>query len=131
MAFTVGNTILPGYVMPLTHSKYILHVDHTGPASYTQVVTGTTPTGGDRINASDLGMGGFDNCDTMMDTTGQLYALIIPVGGGNGNAVPYVILKWFSAVTATLGGASQTAGSEVAAGTNLSTFSLRVEAIMV
>jgi hypothetical protein len=132
MAFTVGNTILPGYVMPLTHSKYIIHFDHTGPASYTQVVTGgVTPTGGDRINASDLGMGGFDNADVMLDTTGQFYALIIPVGGGNGNAVPYIILRWFSAVTATVGGQAQTNGAEVVAGTNLSTFSLRVEGIMV
>lgn len=130
MAFPLGNTILPGYEMPLG-DKLLLHFDHTGPASYTQVVTGTTPTGGDTINALDLGRGGFDNLDIMMDTTGQVYALAIPVAGGVGNAVPSVILKWFSAVTATLGGKSQTAGSEIAAGTNLSTFSVRVQAIMV
>lgn len=130
MAFPLGNTILPGYEMPLG-DKLLTHFDHTGPASYVQVVTGTTPTGGDQINALDLGRGGFDNCDVMMDTTGQFYALVIPLNGGNGNAIPSVILKWFSAVTATVGGKSQTAGSEVAAGTNLSTFSLRIEAVMI
>ena len=131
MAFPTGNTILPGYVARLNNNKYIMHFDRTGPASYVRVVTGAVPTGGDLLNALDLGMGGFDNLDTMMDTTGQLYAQIIPLNGGNGNAVPSVILKWFSAVTATVGGQSQTLGTEVAAGTNLSTFSVRVEAIMV
>lgn len=127
------NTILPGYVMHLSNSKYILHFDHTGPASYVQVVTGNAAaiTGGDQINAADLGMGGFDNADAMMDPTGQFYAQIIPQNGGNGNAVPSIVLRWFAAKTATIGGQSQTNGAEVAAGTNLSTFSLRVEAIMV
>lgn len=131
MAFPIGNTILPGYVMPLSRSKYILHFDRTGPASYVRVVTGTVPSGGDVLNASDLGMGGFDNVDTMMDTTGQFYAQAIPIGGDNGNAVQSIIFKWFSAVTATVGGQAQTQGAEAAAGTNLSTFSIRVEAIMV
>jgi len=130
MAFTLGNTILPGYPMP-TGDKYLIHFDHTGPASYVQAVLGTTPTGGDKINASDIGIGGFDNVDTMMDTTGQFYALVIPVGGGGGNAVTSVILRWFAAVTATLGGQAQTANSEVVAGTNLSTFSIRIESFAV
>jgi hypothetical protein len=131
MAFNTGNTILPGYVTPLTHNKYLMHFDRTGPASYTRVVTGAVPSGGDLLNAADVGMGGFDNVDSMLDTTGQLYAQPIMLNGGYGNAVPSVILKWFSAVTATVGGQSQTLGNEVAAGTNLSTFSIRVQAIMV
>jgi hypothetical protein len=130
MAFLIGNTILPGYEMQLG-DKILLHFDHTGPASYVRLVAGATPTGGDLINALDLGRGGFDNVDTMMETTGQLYVQAIPLGGGNGNAIPSVILKWFSAVTATVGGQAQTLGNEVVAGTNLSTFSIRVEAIMV
>lgn len=130
MAFNLGNTIVAGYPQPLG-TKYILHVDRTGPASYTRVVTGPVPTGGDVFNAADVGMGGFDNVDATMDTTGQFYAVGILPNAGSGNAVPSVILKWFSAVTATVGGQAQTLGTEVAAGTNLSTFSLRVEAIMV
>lgn len=129
----MANSILPGYVSPLTHNKYLIHFDHTGPASYVQVVTGVASalTGGDQINALDLGMGGFDNVDCMMDPTGQFYALAIPLNGGNGNAVPSIVLRWFSAKTATIGGQAQTNGAEVVAGTNLSAFSLRVEAVMV
>lgn len=130
MAFPTGNTVLPGYIMPFGE-KYLMHFDRTGPSSYVRVVTGTTPTNGDVLNAADIGVGGFDNVDVMMDTTGQFYAQAIPVNGGYGNAVSQVIFKWFSAVTATLGGQSQTQGQEVAAGTNLSTFSIRVEAVCV
>jgi len=126
----MANTILPGYEMQLG-DKLLIHFDHAGPSSYVQVVVGATPSGGDKISAADLGRGGFDNVDTMGDSTGQFYAVVTPLGGGSGNAIPSVILRWYSAVTANLGGQSQTAGAEVAAGTNLSTFSLRVEAIMV
>jgi hypothetical protein len=126
----MANTILPGYMAPIG-DKYWIHFDHNGPASYVQHVAGTTPTGGDIINASDLGVGGFDNMDTMMDSTGRFYGIPLPIGGGNGNAVTQVMIVWYSAVTATVGGQAQTAGSEVVAGTNLSTFSLRVEAIAI
>jgi hypothetical protein len=126
----MANTILPGYMAPIG-DKYWIHFDHTGPASYTQHVAATTPTGGDIINASDLGVGGFDNMDSMMDSTGRFYAIPLPIAGGSGNAVTQMMLIWYSAVTATVGGQAQTAGSEVAAGTNLSSFALRIEAICI
>jgi hypothetical protein len=119
----MANTILPGYVMPLG-DKYLIHFDHAGPASYVSLVTGSAgvaASGGDKINASDIGMGGFDNFDTMMDATGTYYALVVPVLGANGNAVPSVILVWYVAAT----------DAQVAPGTNLSAFSIRCEGICV
>lgn len=126
----MANRILPGYSTPMG-DKNLIHFDHDGPASYTRIVPGTTPTGADIINASDIGVGGFDNADMMADSTGRFYALAVPIAGGGGNAVTQMALVWFSLVTATVGGQSQTAGTEVAAGTNLSAFSVRVQAICV
>lgn len=117
------NTILPGYTMQLG-DKNFLHFDHNGPSSYVQLVAGSStvlPTGGDKINALDLGMGGFDNFDTMVDPTGTYFALVIPVGGGSGNAVTSVILVWFVVAT----------GAQVGAGVNLSTYAIRCEAVAV
>ena len=126
MAFPIGNTVLPGYTMPVGE-KYELMFDHTGPTSYTQF--SSPSTGGDVINASDLGFGGFDEVEAdMADVSGQFIAYVVPLNGGYGNAVPKVVVVWYSLVTATLGGQSQTAGAQVAASTNLSTFSLRIRA---
>ena len=115
----MANVILPGYVMPW-NTKYFMNWDHSGPASYS--------TGGETINAADLGMGGFEFVDSMVDATAQLYAFIYPINGGNGNAVPSVKVIWYSLVTATVGGQSQTAGTQVVSTTNLSTFFLRMQA---
>ena len=128
MAFATGNTYLPGYVMPMGDKNFIVF-DHTGPASYTQFSSPTT--GGDVVNAADLNQGGFDYIDTTTDTTGQIVAYAIFSLGGWGNAVPKVIIAYFSLVTATVGGQAQTLGAQVAAATNLSTFSFRFKAICV
>ena len=132
MAFPLGNKPLPGYPQP-SGEKYQVIFDHPGPASYTQLTAGTTPTGGDKISASGGGLnfGGFDKVDGGYDSTGQISASVIPLGSGYGNATPSVIVKYVSLVTATLGGQAQTAGSEIAATTNLSTFSWRMQAIAV
>lgn len=126
------NTVLPGYVSPMG-AKYLMVFDHAGPSSYTQVgSTGAYSTGGDKINAADLGMGGFDTCEPdATDATGQFIAYAIPLNGGNGNAIPSFVLKWYSLVSASVGGQTQVAGAEVTAATNLSTFNLRVKAWMV
>jgi hypothetical protein len=117
MAFPLGNTILPGYVT-VSGAKYYLSWDHTGPSSYTQIVTGANPTGGDVINAADLGIGGFEFVDAMMDTTGVYYAEVIPIGGGGGAVGTKVALVWFVASTQL----------QVGAGVNLSAISLRMQA---
>ena len=130
MAFTIGNRPLPGYPQQVG-AKYQIIFDHTGPTSYVRYVTGTTPVGGDIIKATALGFGGFDNVDDTVDTTGQINAVVVMDQGGNANAVPQVTIKYYALVTATLGGQSQTIGTEIAASTNLSTFSFRFEAYMV
>jgi hypothetical protein len=131
MAFTTGNKVLPGYPTPIA-DKYLDIFDHTGPASYTQF-NSSTGAGGDVIkaNSGGLNLGGFDSMQSAVDTTGQIMAYPVPFLGGYGNAVPQVTIKYVSLVSATLGGQSQTAGAEVAASTNLSTFSWRFKAIMV
>lgn len=132
MAFKIGIQVLPGFPQPIGE-KYQVIFDRTGPTSYVRYVTGTTPSGGDVIQAtgSGLNLGGFDNLDDTADTTGQIEAVVVMDKGGNGNNVPQVTIRYFSLVTASLGGQSQTLGVEVVAGTNLSTFSFRFQAVMV
>ena len=130
MAVNVGNTPLPGYPMPFGE-KYAMEFDHSGPSSYTQFVSPST--GGDITTAISVGMGGFDDIDAAggVDTTGQIACYAIKNFGGNGNAVPSVILIYYSLVTASLGGQAQTANTQIVATTNLSTFSWRLSATMV
>jgi len=131
MAFPIGISILPGYPNQVGAKNQIVF-DRTGPTSYVRYVTGTTPVGGDTIKAQvGLNFGGFDNMDDTVDTTGQINALVIMDKAGFGNAVSQVTIKYIATVTATLGGQSQTANTEIAAGTNLSTFSFRFECYMV
>ena len=130
MAFPVGNKFLPGYPQQVG-SKNQAIFDHTGPTSYVRYVTGAIPVGGDIIKALSLGFGGFDNMDDTADTTGQINAIVVMDLAGTANAVPQVTIKYYSLVTATLGGQSQTVGTEIAAATNLSTFSFRFESYMV
>lgn len=118
------NIMLPGYEMPVGE-KLMTTFDHFGPTSYSQA-------SGDVINASDLGRGGFDYMQAdMTDPTGQLIAYLVPTGAGGGNGIPSVKLLWYSLVTATVGGQAQTAGTQIVNTTNLSTFSLRLNALMV
>jgi len=133
MAFKTGITLLPGYPQPIGE-KYLVAFDRTGPSSYTQY-TISTGVGGDILYAnagSGLNFGGFDRVAvTATDTTGQIQANIVMFYAGYGNALPKVVIKYMSLVSATVGGQSQTAGSEVAASTNLSALSWRFEALMV
>jgi len=131
MAFPIGISVLPGYPNQVGAKNQVVF-DRTGPTSYVRYVTGATPTGGDIIRASvGLNLGGFDNMDDTCDTTGQINALVIMDKAGTGNAVPQVTIKYIALVTATLGGQSQTVNTEIATGTNLSTFSFRFETYMV
>ena len=128
MAFTKGNKPLPGYPMQVADKNMVVF-DHVGPASYTQYASPTT--GGDVINASDIGQGGFDQIDDITDTTGQIAAYPVLPTAGYGNAVPKAYIAYWALVTATLGGQSQTLGTQIVASTNLSTFSFRFKAFCV
>lgn len=130
MAFILGNQPLPGYPLPLG-DKYLEVFDHTGPVSYAVFVP-ATGAGGDVLLAASLGFGGFDYLDAdTADTTGQIQAFPVIFLGGFANAVPQISLRYFSLVTASLGGQAQTAGAEIVATTNLSTFSWRLRALAV
>jgi len=132
MAFTTGNQPLPGYPMQVG-DKSVVAFDHTGPSSYTQFVS-ATGAGGEVFAAATGGLnwGGIDYIDTdCADTTGQIQVFAVPTLGGYGNSVPQFTLVYYSLVSATLGGQSQTYGTQIAASTNLSTFSFRLRAWMV
>ncbi len=105
-------------------NKVVSVVGHAGPASYTQVSSGTIPvTGGDRVYASEFGMKFFDSVVAMCADDGVNSVLVIPTtdtddfyGAGG---MTSVILRWFVVAT----------GAEVAGAVNLSTKTVRLQAI--
>ncbi len=91
-----------------------------GPASYTQVGTtpvapGVAPTNGDPITAGTLGVNSIHHISFGISYTGNW--LVLPIRATSAKW----IFKWLSLVTGTVGGQSQTAYTEAAAATNLST----------
>jgi len=114
--------------------KLLIVFDRPGPTSYTQWVA-ASQTGGDIISlagAGPLNQGGIDYFDADgADTTGQIQIFPVFPTGGFGNATKSVTLVYYSLVTATLGGVSQTANSQIGAATNLSTFSWRLRGLLV
>jgi len=113
----MANRILDGYSLPIGDKIEII-VDHDGPASYTGGAAG-----GETINASDFGLGGFEliQCDALSSDglntvfptlTGQSTS-----AANKANAVTSATLRWF--VTAT--------GAEVANGVALNTKSVRLQ----
>jgi hypothetical protein len=116
---------------------------HVGPASYTQVtiVPGTVPvTGGDTIQSAEAGMRYFDDIigegltdDGAFDVQVVSVTVTNPAGTGSSilGGIPSktFIARWIALKTATYGGQAQTAGSEAVAGTNLSTFCVRLTAV--
>lgn len=92
---------------------------HNGPSSYTQITTGSPPTGGDALQASDmdlkhmyvvLGVGLSDD--------GQ-YRVEAVWNGGIGSAATSVLLMWIVAAT----------GAQVTGAVNLSARSVRLLAL--
>ena len=93
-------------------------LDYSGPASYVQ--------GGDAISPASFGM--YNNIQTLVgsvDQSSKFRAEPRPLANG----VTQWQLVWISLTTGTVGGQSQTIGAEAAAGTNLSTFTVRLSAI--
>ena|SRR5271155_2222763 len=105
-------------------NKILITADVYGPTSY-------VPATGQAINASDLGVGGFEFPDATADTTAKFAGQSILNLAGIGNAVQSYQLHWISLVTATVGGQAQTGGLDAASGTNLSTFTLRIQVFCV
>jgi len=114
----VANRILPGYPQDVGAKKEVVF-DHDGPASYNN--TGTPLTSGETINATDLGAGGIDYCETdSLSSDGLNYAYVMilsqSTSGNWGNIVQSIVIRWFVVAT----------GAEVANAVNLSTKSIRI-----
>ena len=93
-------------------------IDHPGPASYAQVVTGSPPTGGDTVSASEFGLKWLDavyGCSLSDD--GQYEVELSP--SGTLNEPSSFIAEWIIAAT----------GAQVSALTNLSARKIRLIAI--
>lgn len=92
--------------------------DHTGPSSYTQVSTGSPPTGGDSVTAAEAGMSFFDSVEVVGGDNGE-YGGVAFVDGGQNGVSDTATLLWNVSHT----------GAEVSAATNLSARTLRLRAI--
>ena len=87
-----------------------------GPASYTRVTTGTPPTNGDGpLTPSMFGLAIFTHAFPALSADGLW--MVWPVIYSQGQNM---LLEWRSTTTGTVGGQSQTTGTEAAASTNLS-----------
>jgi hypothetical protein len=89
----MANTVLAGYVTSIS-DKYEIIVDHTGPVSYT--------TGGETINASDFGIGGFETVAVHALSSPGLNGVAVifsTTAAPTGAAVKTVKLKWFTSAT--------------------------------
>src|SRR5580692_11701055 len=104
----VTNTPLLGYPQPWG-TKEIMIFDHTGPVSYANI--GTSGSGGDVINASDLGFGGIDQLGSGFGGFTEFYTAsgnyLVKMFTGHttttptvsyptGSAFPSITLQWFN-----------------------------------
>lgn len=91
---------------------------HAGPASYTQVTSGTIPiTGGDTVEAAEFGLKYINFLVAQNSDTGAYVVQAIPVtDSDNGVAGTTYRLKWIVAAT----------GAEAAGAANLSAQTVRL-----
>jgi hypothetical protein len=133
----MANRPLAGYVAPNDAGKYDLLVDHDGPASYNN--TGTFGTSGDQINASDFGLGGFEDIGADTLTSDNVNEVVVALGAttaGANNLSPTLpappgpvavtaVLHWYTGIRG-IGGTT-----EVTNATNLSTKFIRLRIVAV
>jgi hypothetical protein len=140
----MANIPVQGYPTSIG-SKQMMMFDHTGPKSYGNI--GTSSGTGDVINATDLGLGGFDSFEmafggftegysasgnfivkVFSSTSATTPAINIPIGGSfaAGSAFKGVVLQWFT-TSAPFGAIS----SEVTNATDLSAEQIRLKTICV
>ena len=92
-----------------------------GPSSYTVLTVGSPPSGGDTISATQFGVSMITLVLGQSSYDGRW--LVVPVRISDAKWT----LKWISLVTATVGGQSQTANAEAAAGTDLSSTYVKLQ----
>ena len=96
-------------------------VKWAGPSSYTVLTVGSPPSGGDTISATQFGVSMITLVLGQSSYDGRW--LVVPVRISDAKWT----LKWISLVTATVGGQSQTANAEAAAGTDLSSTYVKLQ----
>jgi hypothetical protein len=112
-----STSLLPGFPTDVG-GKRLSCIDHAGPASYSQVVTGSPPTGGDTVTAVEFGMKWLDAVwGCALSDDGQYEVELSPAGSANEPSS--FIAEWIIAAT----------GAQVNAATNLSARKIRLMAI--
>jgi hypothetical protein len=101
----MSSTIKGRNPLPLG-DRWLVPVDHLGPASYTAVTTGAAPTGGDVLTATECGLKFIQQVFASGDNTGVYEIVPLGVVGDQTS----MILRWFTAAGMT----------EVAGATDLS-----------
>lgn len=118
MAQGVGATHPIIGVQQTFGGMYWSPLDVSGSASYVQ--------GGDQIDPSSFGFNSYIwSLAGAIDQSGKWQ--VVPRALNNGFTQWQLV--WVSLTTATVGGEAQTAGEEAVAGTDLSTFTVRLAAI--
>jgi hypothetical protein len=110
-----SSSCLNGFPAAVAGDRYMSVVDHKGPASYATVVTGTPPTGGDVLQASECGLKYITAVSGQISDDGQFSVEATPTVGGGGEATS-VILLWVTVNT----------GAQVGNATNLSARTIRL-----
>lgn len=104
-----------------------------GPTSYTVITAGSTPSGGQVVQAVTFGLKFLDHVVGGETDSARFFVECIPVvptrGAPQNSAGATYRLRWISRVTATVGGQAQTAGTEAVAATNLSGETIRLRAL--
>lgn len=100
-------------------NKPVVVADFDGPSSYTAVTTGTPPTGGFVLSASQLGLAEIEHVVVSASDNGQYGARVIFESTYVGRGARQVRLQFFTLAT----------GAEVAGGTNLSARRFRAFAV--
>lgn len=104
---------------PQAHgSKLVSVIEKTGPSSYTTVTTGTPPTGGQSVTASEFGLKYIEHVEGCLSDNGQYLVFFTPTVSGK-EGVTSGILFWMTAVN----------GLEVVAQVDLSGRTVRLKAI--
>lgn len=83
-----------------------------GPSTYAPVVTGSPPTGGQTILASDFGLVDFDFVHGSLSDDGQ-YGVNVIYPNNPQEPVTSAILQWFTAATGVEAGAVDLSGRTV------------------
>lgn len=107
-------TLLKDFPQPWGN-RMVSIIDHVGPASYTQITTGSPPTGGDVVTAAEFGLKSLSQVLAPLSDDGT-YNVEATLGLALGQEASQARLMWITANT----------GAQAAGATNLSARSIRL-----